>query len=53
MAVGDYDYWHPKQPPIWPVLLLVVLILGGYAGCQYSMHGDWRCIFAECRIEKK
>ncbi len=33
--------------------LLIILLLGGYAGCAEYLYGDWRCAFAQCRIETK
>lgn len=34
-------------------VIFLVLFGIGYVGCQTYIHGDWRCAFAECRIEKK
>ena len=37
----------------WPaiLLLLVIMIAFGIASAEF-FYGDWKCAFAECRIQK-
>ena len=36
----------------WLALMVLLLFLAGLAGLRgWLFYGDWRCGFAECRIE--
>jgi hypothetical protein len=34
-------------------VFILALLMGAYVGCAEVIHGDWRCAFAQCRIETK
>jgi hypothetical protein len=33
--------------------IVLALITGSIVACNQVVYGDWRCAFAECRIEKQ
>lgn len=49
---------YRSEPPtpwwMWPLgILFIALCVLAYAGWAEWLHGDWRCAFAQCRIETK
>lgn len=47
-------YRDPLKLEGWDVVfgvLILAILMGAYVGCAEVIHGDWRCAFAQCRIE--
>lgn len=46
-------YYPQPGPSGWAVLAFIVLCLVLAVGWAELIHGDWRCAFAQCRIETR
>lgn len=50
----DPDQLRPAPEHVLLVgFILIALIIGGKLAWALAVHGDWRCAFAQCRIETK
>lgn len=51
-AIGRPSPPPPKDSHVYLGLAFVVLLVIGWLVVKAYTYGDWRCAFAECRLEK-